>query len=130
MPQGFDKSILEQITEEDFDLATAIKDLMFVFADIVLLDDKSIQTVIKDIDQNDLIVALKGVGPEIKEKVFKNISKRQAESIDEELSFMGPVKSSVVQASQQKIVNIIRKLDEEGKVLIQGKGGGGDEIIA
>lgn len=129
MPVGFDKTILEQITEEDFDLATSIKDLMFVFSDIVLLDDKSVQVVIKDVDQDDLIVSLKGVDDEVKEKIMRNVSQRQAEAIEEELSFMGPIKSSVVQASQQKIVNLIRKLDEEGKILIQGKGSDSDEII-
>jgi flagellar motor switch protein FliG len=106
-----EKALLESLTEADFDLATEIKDLMFVFDDIILLDDKSIQK-------------------EVKEKVFKNVSKRQVEMISDELAFMGAVKASVVQGSQQKIVNIIRRLDEEGQILIQGKGGGGDEVFA
>lgn len=125
-----DKAILEHITEEDFDLATSIKDLMFVFDDIVLLDDKSIQTLLKDVENDDLVLALKGANAEVKEKLFRNISKRQVEMISDELAFMGAVKASVVQSSQQKIVNIIRKLDEEGQILIQGKGGGGDEIFS
>ncbi|MFT4551630.1 MAG: flagellar motor switch protein FliG [Chlamydiales bacterium] len=125
-----DKAILEQITEEDFDLATAIKDLMFVFDDILLLDDKSIQTVLKEVDNEDLVVSLKGANEEVREKIFRNISKRQVEMISDELAFMGAVKASVVQGSQTKIVNIIRRLDEEGQVLIQGKGGGGDEIFS
>ena len=124
-----EKSIMENLTEADFDLATSIKDLMFVFSDLILLDDKSIQTVLKEVDQADLLLALKGTNEGVKEKVFRNISKRQADSINDELSFMGPVKGSVVQQSQQKVVNVIRKLDQEGKVLIQGKGGE-DDIIA
>lgn len=125
-----DKTILERITEEDFDLATSIKDLMFVFDDIILLDDKSIQTVLKEVDNDDLVVSLKGAHEEVKEKIFRNISKRQVEMISDELAFMGAVKASVVQGSQQKIVNVIRKLDEEGQILIQSKGGGGDEIFS
>jgi flagellar motor switch protein FliG len=125
-----EKMLLEAVGERDFDLATDIKDLMFVFADIVLLDDKSIQTLIKEIDNADLVMSLKGASDQVKEKIFRNISKRQVDTINDELAFMGPVKSSTVQQSQQKIINVIRKLDEEGKILIQGKGGGGDEIIA
>jgi len=124
-----EKSLLDQLSEEDFDLATEIKDLMFVFADMVLLDDKSIQAVVKEVDGGDLVLALKGSSDAVKEKVFKNISKRQADTINDELSFMGPVKASVVNEAQQKIINIIRKLDQEGKILIQGKGGS-DDIIA
>ncbi len=120
--------ILEQITEKDFDLAASIKELMFTFDDMILLDDKSLQLVLKDIAQDDLIVALKGSTEKARDKVFRNLSKRQVETITEELSFLGPVKASVVQVAQQKIVNVIRKLDEEGKILIQGKGGG-DDIV-
>lgn len=123
-----EKDIMDELTEKDFELATEIKELMFVFDDLVLLDDKSIQTVLKEIDQSDLIMALKGSSLAVKDKIFKNISKRQAETIDDELAFLGPVKASTVQSSQMKIVNLIRKLDEEGKILIQGKGSG-DEII-
>lgn len=124
-----EKTLMEKISEADFDLATEIKDLMFVFADVVLLDDKSIQAVVKEIDAADLVLALKGASDAVKEKIFRNISKRQVDTINDELAFMGPVKASTVQGSQQKIVNIIRKLDSEGKILIQGKGGA-DDIIA
>ncbi|MCB1135726.1 MAG: flagellar motor switch protein FliG [Chlamydiia bacterium] len=130
LPRDREKSLMEEISERDFDLAADIKDLMFVFADILLLDDKSIQEVIKEVDNSDLILALKGANDQVKEKIFRNVSKRQVDTINDELAFMGPVKSSTVNTAQQKIVNIIRKLDEEGRVLIQGKGGGGDDIIA
>jgi flagellar motor switch protein FliG len=124
-----ENALMEQIGETDFDLATEIKDLMFVFADVILLDDKSIQSVVKDVDGGDLVLALKGANDAVKEKIFRNISKRQVDTINDELSFMGPVKASTVNDAQQKIVNIIRKLDAEGKILIQGKGGA-DDIIA
>jgi flagellar motor switch protein FliG len=129
LPQAMEKAAMEALSERDFDLASKVKELMFVFADIVMLDDKSIQTLIKEIDSADLTLSLKGANDSVKDKVFKNISKRQAETIAEELSFMGPVKASTVQEAQQKIINVIKKLDEEGKILIQGKGGG-DGIIA
>ena len=129
LPAPLDKTILEKMSEEDFDLAAKIKELMFVFDDLILLDDKSLQTVMKDVEQADLILALKGAKPEVKEKIFSNVSKRQAENINDELAFMGPVKASAVTEAQTKIVSIVRKLDEEGRVLIQGKGGG-DEVIS
>lgn len=127
--KDIEKSIMDDIGDRDFDLATEIKDLMFVFEDLVLLDDKSIQTVLKDVEQSDLVMSLKGATEGVQEKIFRNISKRQVDSINDELAFLGPVKSSSVHDAQQKVINIIRKLDEEGKILIQGKGGGGDEII-
>lgn len=129
IPREAEKTLMEKLGEKDFDLANAIKDLMFVFADIVLLDDKSIQAVLKDVDQADLLMAMKGASASVREKVFKNISKRQADTINDELAFMGPVKASVVNEAQTKIINIIRKLDQEGKILIQGKGGS-DDVIA
>ncbi len=123
------KDVLEKLSEEHFDLAAKIKELMFVFDDIVLLDDKSIQIVLKDVDPSNLVLALKGAQPNAKERIFQNISRRQIENINDELAFLGPVKASAVAEAQQKIVNMIRKLDEEGKILIQGRGGN-DEIIA
>lgn len=125
----FEKEIMAKLVEKEFSLATAIKDLMFVFEDILLLDDKSLQKVLKDVDQNDLILSLKGASEAARNKIFSNISKRQADTINDELAFMGAVKGSVVKAAQQKIITVIRKLDEEGQIVIQSKGGGGDDII-
>ncbi|MDF2550345.1 MAG: flagellar motor switch protein FliG [Chlamydiales bacterium] len=122
------KSIMDRISETDVNLAGEIKDMMFVFTDIVLIDDKSMQSVLKEIEQADIVLALKGANDEIRDKVFRNISKRQADTINDEISFLGAVKSSSVHASQQKIVNIIRKLDQEGKIVIQGKGNSDDVI--
>jgi len=124
-----EQQIIDQMSEKDFELANEVKDLMFVFADIILLDDKSIQTLLKDVEQADLVLSMKGANDAVKDKVFRNISKRQADTISDELSFMGPLKASTVLEAQQKIINVIRKLDQEGKILIQGKGGG-DDIIS
>ncbi len=123
------KGIIDAVSEADYDLASSIKDLMFVFEDIILLDDKSMQILLKEIDQSDIIVSLKGASDAIKNKIFSNLSKRQVETITEELSFIGPMKASIIHQAHQKIISIIRKLDEEGIILIQGKGGGDDEII-
>ncbi len=129
LDRNLGKDIIDAVSEADYDLASSIKDLMFVFEDIILLDDKSMQTLLKEIDQSDLIISLKGTSDAIKDKVFANLSKRQAETITEELSFLGPMKSSVIHQAHQKIISVIRKLDEEGMILIQGKGGGDDEIV-
>ena len=123
------KGIIDAVSEADYDLASSIKDLMFVFEDIILLDDKSMQILLKEVDQSDIIVSLKGASDAIKNKIFSNLSKRQVETITEELSFIGPMKASIIHQAHQKIISIIRKLDEEGIILIQGKGGGDDEII-
>jgi len=122
------KAVLEKLSEEDSGLASKIKNLMFVFNDIALLDDKSLQTVLKDIDQTDLVFALKCATPEIKEQILQNLSHQQAEKINDELAFMGKVKSSMVLEAQRRIVNIIMKLEEEGKILIHGRGGEDDVI--
>ncbi len=129
MDKSLGKDIIDALSEADYDLATNIKDRMFVFEDITLLDDKSTQTVLKEVDQTDIIIALKGASEAVKAKIFDNLSKRQVETISEELSFLGPMKASVVRQAHQKIISIIRKLDEEGMILIQGKGGGDDQII-
>jgi flagellar motor switch protein FliG len=128
-----EKALMARMAEKEFDLAAKIKEMMFVFEDLILLDDKSLQKVLKDVEQGDLLLALKGGSETIRTKIYNNISKRQAETIRDELSFMGPVKGATVRASQQKIINIVRKLDEEGQIVIQSKGGGGgggdDEVF-
>ena len=129
MSASDNKFLMGEISEEDFELASDIKDLMFVFEDLILLEDKSLQVVMKEIEQSDLILSLKGANDTVKDKIFSNISKRQVESINDELAFMGPVKSSAVKQAQQSIVGVVRKLNEEGKLLIQSKGGGDDAII-
>ncbi len=100
---------------------------MFVFEDILLLDDRSIQRVLRDVDNNDLAVSLKSSNEEVKNTIFNNLSKRLASMIQEDMEFMGPVRMKDVEEAQQKIVNIIRKLEDSGEIVISR--GGGDEVI-
>ena len=100
---------------------------MFVFEDIISLDDRSIQTVLRDVDNNDLAVALKNCNEQVQNIIFNNQSKRLAAMIREDMEFMGPVRLKDVEEAQQKIVNIIRKLEDSGEIIISR--GGGDEIV-
>ena len=122
------RDILETLEEEDTDLVEQIKRLMFVFEDILLVNDKGIQRVMADIDKKDLSLALKTASDELKDKMFRNISSRQKETIQEDMEFMGPVRLSEVEEAQQRIVEVVRKLADSGDIFIQGRGGE-DEIV-
>lgn len=122
-----EKHIMETLEIENAELADEIRNKMFVFEDILSLDDRSIQRVLRDVDNNDLGVALKGSGEEVQDVIFKNLSKRLAAMIKEEMEYMGPVRLKDVEEAQQKIVNIIRKLEDSGEIVVSR--GGGDEII-
>lgn len=124
-----EKNILENLEDREHEMAEEIKKLMFVFEDIVSVEDKSMQKVLKEIDTSDISIALKAASEEVKNKIFKNISSRAADMIREELEFMGPVRLKVVEESQQKIVNVVRRLEEEGEIIITGRGSGEDELI-
>lgn len=121
------KDILDNMEVDDPELAEEIKKLMFVFDDIVMIDDRSMQRVLRDVDNKDLSLALKAAQAEVSEKVFKNMSKRAGDMLKEELSYMGPVKLRDVEDAQQRIVNIIRGLEEKGEIVIAR--GGGDEML-
>ena len=125
--RGTEKHIMEILEIEDPELADEIRKKMFVFEDILLLDDRSIQRVLRDVDNNDLGLALKGGNEEVQNAIFNNLSKRLAQMIKEDMEFMGPVRMKDVEEAQQKIVNIIRKLEDSGEIVISR--GGGDEII-
>jgi flagellar motor switch protein FliG len=125
--RGTEKFIMETLEIQDVELVEEIKKRMFVFEDIVNLDSTSIQRFIREVENNELAVALKGATEEVKELIFSNMSKRMAEMIKEDMDFMGPVRLRDVEEAQQKIVNIIRKLEEAGEIIISR--GGGDEII-
>ncbi|MBQ3899226.1 MAG: flagellar motor switch protein FliG [Lachnospiraceae bacterium] len=126
--RGTEKHIMESLEIEEPELADEIRKKMFVFEDILLLDDKSIQRVLRDVDNNDLGIALKGANEQVQNAIFNNLSKRLATMIREDMEFMGPVRMKDVEEAQQKIVNIIRKLEDAGEIIISR--GGGDEIIA
>jgi flagellar motor switch protein FliG len=126
--RGTEKYIMETLEIEDTDLAEEIKKRMFVFEDILTLDNRSIQRFLREVDNNQLAMALKGSTEEVQKLVFNNMSKRLVEMIKEDLEFMGPVRIKDVEEAQQKIVNVIRKLEDAGEIVISR--GGGDEIIA
>ena len=125
--RGTEKHIMETLEVEEPELADEIRKKMFVFEDILLLDDRAIQRVLRDVDNNDLAIACKGSTEEVQNAIFSNMSKRLAEMIREDMEFMGPVRMKDVGEAQQKIVNIIRKLEDSGEIVISR--GGGDEIV-
>jgi flagellar motor switch protein FliG len=125
--RGTEKYIMETLEIEDTDLAEEIRKRMFVFEDILTLDNRSIQRFLREVDNNLLAVALKGATEEVQKVIYSNMSKRLAEMIREDIEYMGPVRLKDVEEAQQKIVNIIRKLEDAGEIIISR--GGGDEII-
>jgi flagellar motor switch protein FliG len=122
-----EKGIIESLEEEDPELAEDIKKRMFVFEDIVLLDDRAIQKVLREVDTNELAKALKSVDSEVQDKIYRNMSKRAATLLKEDMEYMGPVRLKDVEESQQKIVSIIRKLEEQGEVVVARSGE--DEMV-
>ncbi len=125
--RGTEKHIMETLEIEEPELADEIRRKMFVFEDILSLDDKSIQRVLREVDNNELAMALKGSTEEVQTVIFNNLSKRLAVMIREDMEFMGPVRMKDVEEAQQKIVNIIRKLEDSAEIIISR--GGGDEIV-
>ncbi len=125
--RGTEKHIMENLEIEEPELADEIKRKMFVFEDILALDDKTIQRVLRDVDNNDLGIALKGAAEEVQNVIFNNLSKRLVAMIREDMEYMGPVRMKDVEEAQQKIVNVIRKLEDSGEIIISR--GGGDEIV-
>ncbi|MFO0828880.1 MAG: flagellar motor switch protein FliG [Phycisphaerales bacterium] len=124
-----ERQIMEGVESEDPDLVEQIRRLMFVFEDINLVDDKGIQSVLKEVDNSELCLALKTASEDLKKKIFGNMSSRAAELIKEDMQFMGPVKVSEVEAAQQRIVDIVRRLEDAGEIVIAGRGGGNDVIV-
>jgi len=126
--RGAEKNILGNLERENPELATEIKNLMFVFEDVLLLDDRSMQRVLKEIDTKELSMALKGASEELQEKFFRNMSSRASEMIKEEMEYMGPIRLKDVEEVQQRIVDVIRRLEEDGEIIISGRGGE-EEIV-
>ena len=125
--RGTERHILEALEETDAELAEEIRKRMFVFEDIVKLSNQAVQRVLKEIDNRDLAVALKGSSEEVAEVIFRNISSRLQEMIKEDIQYMGPVRVRDVEEAQQKIVNVIRQLDDAGEIVISR--GAEDDII-
>lgn len=125
--RGTEKTIMETLEDQEPELAEEIKKRMFVFEDIILIDDRGIQQILRSIDNKELSLALKGSSEEVAQKILKNMSKRAAETLREDMEYMGPVRVKDVQEAQQKVVNVIRKLEEDGEIVISR--GGDDELI-
>lgn len=122
-----EKGIVDALEVDNPELTEEIKKLMFVFEDIVMIDDRSLQMVLREVDTKDLSLALKATNSDVQGKVFKNMSKRAGDMLREEIEFMGPVKIRDVEEAQQRIVNVIRRLEEKGEIVISR--GKGDEMI-
>ena len=125
--RGTERHIMENLEIDEPELADEIRKKMFVFEDILALDDRTIQRVLRDVQNDDLAIALKGANEEVQNTIFNNLSKRLSAMIREDMDFMGPVRMKDVEEAQQKIVNIIRKLEDTGEIVIAR--GGGDELI-
>ena len=125
--RGTEKHIMENLEIEEPELADEIRKKMFVFEDILMLDERSIQRVLRDVENNELAVALKNANEDVRNAIFSNLSTRLADMIREDMEYMGPVRVKDVEEAQQKIVNIIRKLEDSAEIVISR--GGGDEII-
>ena len=125
--RGTEKHIMETLEIEEPELADEIRKKMFVFEDILLLNDRAIQRVLRDVENSDLAVALKSTNEEVQNVIFKNLSTRLAAMIKEDIEFMGPVRMKDVEEAQQKIVGVIRKLEAAGEIVISR--GGGDDIV-
>jgi flagellar motor switch protein FliG len=124
-----EKNIMEGMTQRNSDLAMSIKNLMFVFEDILLLDDRSVVRVLREVQTRDLSLALKAASEEVKAKIFKNISQRVAVMINEEMEFMGSVRLREVEEAQHRIAEVIRSLEDAGEISISGRDGGKDDTL-
>jgi flagellar motor switch protein FliG len=124
-----EKAIMEGVESEDPELVEEIRRLMFVFEDVKMIDDKAIQRIMKELDNKEVALALKMASEELKDKFLSNVSSRGAEMIREDMEFMGPVRVSDVEAAQQRIVDIVRRLEDSGEIVISGRGGGGDIVV-
>ncbi|CFX64781.1 Flagellar motor switch protein FliG [Syntrophomonas zehnderi OL-4] len=122
-----EKTIMESLEVQDPELAEEIKKLMFVFEDIVIIDDRSVQRVLREVESQDMALALKGASNEVSQKIYSNMSSRAADMLREDIEFMGPVRLRDVEEAQQRIVNVIRRLEDAGEIVVSR--GQGDEVI-
>jgi flagellar motor switch protein FliG len=128
MDKSNEQNIMAKVEEKDPQLAEEIRKLMFVFEDISFVDDRGMQTLLKEVPNDKLVIALKTATPEVRDKIFRNISKRAAELLKDDLDSLGPVKLSEVEAAQQEIINVAKRLESEGKIMIS-RGGGSDALV-
>ena len=128
--RSMEKAIMAELEENDPELADEISRLMFTFDDIVYVDDAGIQKALREIESKELALALKAANEDVAEKVYRNMSERAREMIKEEIEFMGPTRLKNVEEAQQKIVAVLRRLEESGELIVSGRGGGeADEVL-
>ena len=127
MGSSVEASVLDYIREADSDLAQKIMDNMFTFDDVNKIDDKGTQATLKEVQSESLIVALKGASADLREKIFRNMSTRAAETLREDLETRGPVRLSEVEAEQKEMLKIVRRLVDEGQIVLAG--GGDDQFV-
>lgn len=124
-----ERAIMQGVEGEDPDLVEEIRRRMFVFEDVLNVNDKGIQSVLKEVENEELCLALKTASEALRAKILSNMSSRAAESIREDMEFMGPVRISDVEAAQQRIVDVVRRLEEAGEIIISGRGGEKDVVV-
>jgi flagellar motor switch protein FliG len=129
LDRSTERTLLGALQDQDGELAENIRRLMFTFEDIVHVDDRGVQRILKEIDQRDLALALKAAGVEVAAKIFKNMSERAATLLKEEISYLGPVRLRDVEESQRRIVEVVRRLEESGEIIVQGRGGQDDVVV-
>jgi flagellar motor switch protein FliG len=124
-----ERDILDGLAQENPELVEEIRKRMFVFEDILLVDDKGVQQVLKEIDAQELSLSLKTASDEVKEKFFRNMSERAVRLVLEEMEYMGPVRLGQVDAGQQRIAEVVRRLEEDGEVSVRGRSGEEEVVV-
>ena len=124
-----ERNVLDELAKADAELAEEVRLLLFTFEDVVKLDDRSIQMVLKEVDQKDLAIALRGVTEDVRGRIFSNMSERGAELLREEIDFQPPQRKRVVEEAQGRIVGVVRRLEEAGAIVISRGAGGEDELV-
>jgi flagellar motor switch protein FliG len=124
-----ERNVLDELAKTDGELAEEVRLLLFTFEDVVKLDDRSIQMVLKEVDQKDLAIALRGVSEDVRARIFSNMSERGAELLKEEIDFQPPQRKRVVEEAQGRIVGVVRRLEEAGAIIISRGGSGGEDAM-
>jgi flagellar motor switch protein FliG len=127
--RGIEKNILKALAAENQELAEEVRGLLFIFEDLLRLDDRSIQLVLKEVDSKDLAIALRGASDEVKNKILSNMSSRGSELLREEMEFMPPQRRRVIEEAQAKIVGVVRRLEDSGAIFLSRAGSDEDEIV-
>jgi flagellar motor switch protein FliG len=124
-----ERNVLDELAKTESELAEEVRLLLFTFEDVVKLDDRSIQMVLKEVDQKDLAIALRGVNEDVRSRIFSNMSERGSELLKEEIEFQPPQRKRVIEEAQGRIVGVVRRLEEAGAVVLSRGGGGGDDEL-